>query len=1162
MLKIVATVLGCIHIAVMLSTFVVGQEQAPASTTQAPEKKIAETNPLTVEGIQASIKQLQADPTLADPQKQALLPLYDSMIVELKKKLEDERQAKEFAANAEAAPGVTSDIKRRKEIPPAREWVSDRSLRSYELQPLQELLQTQKSNLQAAIDARTKTESSISTREVAKKDLPRRIADEKARLLELNEKLAASASAVTAEPKDIRLREVDKQFLQIQIDAAAEKIRKREQELRLYEAEAELLPLRKDLYLADERHYQSVVNEINDELNKRREIKIEEDKKKAESLAASAPAKLKTSSDRLVKRANDWLELAKRNTSIKLDMEQSISKYKALEERFKIMTERSQSNREQAFGGINSWNGLLLRRHRTELPDDGKLKAQLNDHLDLMQQTETLIIELEDWKSQNSIEQLDAMGHVDISDPEAEFYSTPGLLQYADQLLSAERELVDSYILDAKNFSDNLNALSESKQSTIRLADRYRGFIDQHILWIRSAKPISMVDVEQLWPSVQFFFDFAKWRNTGLDLVASIQRKLWQPVLFCLFWGLLVFNHSKLRRTMTLFGEQANRSTMTNFSPTLKSVFLCLLLSAPWPALMLFIGFGLQHADAPQSFTASLGLGLMVAARYFFPLEVIRQVCRTGGLADKHFGWPRSTASLIRGNLRWLIDLGVPSAAVCAMLFNFGENRYEHSLGRLCFAVLMLLCSLFMFTVLRPSRGVFTQYLANNPGGWADRLRYVWIFGFTAGPLLLCFNSLSGYHYTALRLSMLWHTTIMTMIGLFLLFELVKRWALLSRRRIMTEQARQRLEEAQQRDVSMPLVGNTIANSIMSVETGDRERIRIDNSVDLAEINVQTLRLSVSVLVVIAFLAVAYIWSGVLPAVNVLDSVTLWTVDGATPNEKTPFTLANLVWAIPIVVLTFVGARNLPGLLEIALLQQLPFQDSVRYAISTLSRYAIVMLGIVLTFNSIGVRWASIQWLVAALGVGLGFGLQEIFANFVSGLILLFEQPIRVGDVITMGETTGTVSRIRMRATTITNWDRQELVVPNKDLITGRLLNWTLTDSTNRLILTVGIAYKSDPEVACSIIQKICKEHPNVMTDPAPVAHFDAFADSTINIKARIFLDKLETRIQNRHDLYVQIHRQFTEAGIEIAFPQRDLHVRSLPEALSASLLNRPQRDS
>ena len=126
------------------------------------------------------------------------------------------------------------------------------------------------------------------------------------------------------------------------------------------------------------------------------------------------------------------------------------------------------------------------------------------------------------------------------------------------------------------------------------------------------------------------------------------------------------------------------------------------------------------------------------------------------------------------------------------------------------------------------------------------------------------------------------------------------------------------------------------------------------------------------------------------------------------------------------------------------ILQRLSFDAGSRFAVTTVVRYVIVVVGVVVTFGQLGIGWSKVQWLVAAVTVGLGFGLQEIFANFVSGLIILFERPIRVGDIVTIGGFSGRVTQIRIRATTIRQWDRKELVVPNKEFITGQLINWSL----------------------------------------------------------------------------------------------------------------------
>jgi len=164
--------------------------------------------------------------------------------------------------------------------------------------------------------------------------------------------------------------------------------------------------------------------------------------------------------------------------------------------------------------------------------------------------------------------------------------------------------------------------------------------------------------------------------------------------------------------------------------------------------------------------------------------------------------------------------------------------------------------------------------------------------------------------------------------------------------------------------------------------------------------------------------------------------------------------------------------------------------------------------------------------------VGLGFGLQEIFANFISGLIILFEQPIRVDDVVTVGDVTGKVSMIRIRATTIRKWDQRELIVPNKEFITGRLINWTLSDNVLRMVFPVGMA------------------EPRVIDEPKPVVVFTGFGASSLDFELRVYLSGMDNYVPLWHDINCAIDDAFRKAEIEIAFPQQDLHLRSIDPGL------------
>ena len=240
------------------------------------------------------------------------------------------------------------------------------------------------------------------------------------------------------------------------------------------------------------------------------------------------------------------------------------------------------------------------------------------------------------------------------------------------------------------------------------------------------------------------------------------------------------------------------------------------------------------------------------------------------------------------------------------------------------------------------------------------------------------------------------------------------------------------------------------------------------------------------------------------------------------------------------------------------LLQRLPFEPSLRYAIRSVTRYVIFVVGVVLTCAAIGLDWAKVQWLAAALTVGLGFGLQEIFANFVSGLIILFERPVRIGDVVTIDGVSGVVSRIQIRATTIIDWDRKEYIVPNKEFVTGRMLNWTLSDEITRLVINVGVAYGTDADAALALLLKIAGDNPRILKTPEPIATFESFGDSTLNLVLRCFVPALADRLPATSGLHSAIDREFKAAGIEIAFPQRDLHLRSVAPDIAWIALQRP----
>tara|TARA_R110002096_G_scaffold173997_19_gene349679 strand:- start:134 stop:1348 length:1215 start_codon:yes stop_codon:yes gene_type:complete len=393
-------------------------------------------------------------------------------------------------------------------------------------------------------------------------------------------------------------------------------------------------------------------------------------------------------------------------------------------------------------------------------------------------------------------------------------------------------------------------------------------------------------------------------------------------------------------------------------------------------------------------------------------------------------------------------------------------------------------------------------------------------------PVALALLAASGYYLTAFVLNYRFQLTACWLIAGPVALGLAVRAFNVKERKIALERI---LEERRQKRHAQTENESVASEEIPGTELAEPE-------IDLKMVSAQTrslLRFLVGIGVVAG---IWFAWLGSAPALRRLDSVV--AVGGIT--------VAELLGASLLTVITIVCARNLPGILELALARTLPVDAGSRKAFAKLIGYVVVAIGISFIFQILNVDWSRLGWIVAALSVGLGFGLQEVVANFVSGIILLFERPIRVGDIVTIGEVTGTVSRIQIRATTITDWDRKEFVVPNKEFITGTLKNWTLTDTINRIVIPVGVAYGSDTDKVTRLLEEIAASHPATTEDPKPMVAFEAFGDSALNLVLRCYLPTMENRLLTTHELHSEIHRRFVEEGIEIAFPQMDLHLRSV----------------
>jgi len=260
---------------------------------------------------------------------------------------------------------------------------------------------------------------------------------------------------------------------------------------------------------------------------------------------------------------------------------------------------------------------------------------------------------------------------------------------------------------------------------------------------------------------------------------------------------------------------------------------------------------------------------------------------------------------------------------------------------------------------------------------------------------------------------------------------------------------------------------------------------------------------------------------------------------------KVHFTVGGVLTVLLILVIGCSLARGFSSLLRSILIARLPVQRGLPYAISKIIYYLLIVLVLGMAVTNAGVELNKFTVITGAIGVGVGFGLQNIVNNFASGLILLFERPIRIDDTVEVNGLVGTVKRIGARASTIATFQGAEVIVPNSNLISSQVINWTLSSPWRRIEIPVGVAYGTDPEVVLNLLVAEAAAHANVMTDPAPMAFFMGFGDSALNFELRFWSARQDIWFQLKSDVTTGVSRALREAGIEIPFPQRDLHLRS-----------------
>lgn len=677
------------------------------------------------------------------------------------------------------------------------------------------------------------------------------------------------------------------------------------------------------------------------------------------------------------------------------------------------------------------------------------------------------------------------------------------------ELVRVRSSLIDRINHEINAYLSEAIAVQLDQKQLQSMAVRLRAVLDEQMFWVPSNKPLDTAWFRAL-PArlVQQLFNL----EPG-TLLASLWP-VWQEHIAgflpaFLLTLLVLWKRSWLRSRIRHAEQNIGHFLRDSQHYTPVAVLSVLLLILPVVVWLGSAGW-LAHLQ-PEGAVHEFGNALINMAKLGLVFSLAYRLLGEGGVAQLHLQWPAETVRFLRRRVLWL-SLTVWLLALVVPLVQANLSRLgEDVLG-------MLLVTLGLLTLSVLIANALTRDYSQLP--WFARVAG---WGLALIPLVFVGALMAGYYYTVLQLTDRLLTSLALLMLWFILRALLERGLTIAARRL----AWHRVQKQQQDN----------AGSESREEPG----------LDLVQANEQSLRLARFMLLA-GFVVLQYwVWADVISLLAYLDNVVLYE-SSQLDNQGGPISwlsLLNLMNALVIIGMTVMLARNLPGLLEVVFLSRFHITQGSSYAVMRLVSYSISSIGIVATLAALGVSWGKLQWLVAALSLGLGFGLQEIFANFVSGLIILFEKPVRIGDLVTIGEMTGTVSRIRIRAITITELDRKESIIPNKVFVTERLLNWSLTDSVTRITLHIRLPYEADLERARTLMLQTMQENQRVLEDPEPVVLFLEVGPSSFNHEMRYHVGEIGDRNPSIDEIHNRLIARFRDEGIQMAFQQMDIHIRN-----------------
>ncbi|EER47469.1 potassium efflux protein KefA [Actinobacillus minor NM305] len=855
---------------------------------------------------------------------------------------------------------------------------------------------------------------------------------------------------------------------------------------------------------------------------------VEDSKEKVAQATESLAQNLSSDQNPLIVKELDW------NAKLSQELLNQTTKMSELSNdnlRIKSMLDNLQQTQRNIDEQISSLQGTLvlsriINKQKQLLPQDQMIKG-LADRISELRVNVFDMSEFKDTVSNPAayIAKLESSNKTQFTEKEKNQLTE--VLQARAQTLS---ELIKS-LNNQLNLAINIE-LSQKQVQTI--SDELQQKLQQQSFWVKSNSPIDLAWFTKFPLSaglqledIAKQFDFSNWRDNALPAGVLI-------ALLTLMTIMILRQKESIKHRLNQISNSMKAITTDSQWNTPYAIFLTIILCLP-STFMFLMAFILVTYICFQNPLTIWPWGLKMAG-YWLYFAFMMAMLRPNGIGYRHFDMPQKSNMLFLHILKrsvWVIGLLLNTS-----IFANSEMGVAYDVIGQTMTIMVLVVTVFIIAPgFRKAISTYQNTVEQDKSPRHILLTLVRIVLLLA-PIALIGLIVMGYYYTSLVIIEHLISTYFAVTTWIIVRNVFYRMFTVSARRL----AYRRLQEKREHLMAKR------ANETVNNATEDDIPLEIkQDAIAVSEVKNQMLKITDFVLWVGLFALLYWVWSDLITVAYYLKGVTLWQQSTTTENGVVmeSITLLNLLVAVIIVVVTYVLIRNLSGLLETFVFSNLKLSQGTPYTITTLLTYLLVVLGASLAFSMLGMSWSKLQWLFTALSVGLGFGMQEIFGNFVSGIIILFERPVRVGDMVTIGNFNGTVSKIRIRATTLIDNDKKEVIVPNKAFITERVVNWALTNSMTRLVISIGVAYGSDLDLVKKLLLQAAEENDAVLRDPAPAAYFLSFGASTLDHELRVYVGQLSDRTRTIDTLNRRINQLFAENNIDIAFNQLDIFIKN-----------------